>query len=67
VKHLIAFTQISYTAIWVVQKAIDIYTEKPDGSIKQSGWLSPDKRGKQSKIHKAASNGLTRYREKIRL
>ncbi|HJX56918.1 MAG TPA: hypothetical protein VJ350_08815 [Methanoregula sp.] len=33
-KHLIVFTQISYTAIWVVQKAIDIYTEKPDGSVK---------------------------------
>ena len=34
VKYLIVFTQISYTAIWAVQKAIDIYTEKPDGSVK---------------------------------
>jgi len=34
VKHLIVFTQISYTVIWAVQKAIDIYTEKPDGLVK---------------------------------
>jgi hypothetical protein len=26
--------QISFTAIWVVLNAIDIYTEKPDGSVK---------------------------------
>jgi len=52
--------QISFTAIWDVLKAIDIYTEKPDGSVNQSVWLSPDKWEKQSKIHKATSNGLTR-------
>jgi len=34
VKCLIVFTQISFIAIWVVLRAIDIYTEKADGSIK---------------------------------
>jgi hypothetical protein len=62
VKHLIVFTQISYTAIWVVQKAIDIYTEKPDGSVKPVslgyGRTNKENRTKSAKPHQ---KGLTRY------
>jgi len=55
VKYLIVFTQISYTAIWVVQKAIDIYAGKPDGSVKtsQNGYRRTNEgnRAKSTKPH----------------
>jgi len=55
VKRLIVFMQISFTAIWVVLKAIDIYTEKADGSVKPvslaiAGQMRKTEQNPQSRI-----------------
>jgi hypothetical protein len=64
VKFLIVFTRISFIVTWVVLKAIDIYTEKPDGSIKSIGMATAGRMRKTEQNPEVTANALTRYVEK---